>query len=86
MNALYTEYKDLIRQCLVNNYNPKQITDTLYNREMNKYHRTGYKPRVNEINQIVNAIFETKSADKPKHTFDFISPVSNGRTFICRRR
>ena len=82
MKTFYTEYKDLIKQCLINNYNSKQITDTLYNREMNKYYRTGHKPRVNEINQIVNVIFETKSADKPKHIFDFINAVAQGRTLF----
>ena len=84
MNTFYTEYKDLIKQCLTHNYNSKQIADTLYNKEVNRYQRIGFKPRVDEINQIVNAIFETKSVDKPKHsqTFDFINTVSNDRTLF----
>lgn len=82
MNTFYTEYKDLIKNCLIHNYNSKQIADTLYNREMNRYYRVGFKPRVDEINQVVNAIFGTKSADKPKQTFDFINAVANGRTLF----
>jgi len=82
MNTFYTEYKDLIKQCLMHNYNSKQISDTLYNREMNRYYRIGFKPRVDEINQIVNAIFETKSVDKPKQTLNFINAVVQGRTLF----
>jgi hypothetical protein len=49
---------------------------------MNKYYRTGYNPRVNEINQVVNAIFAVKSADKPKQTFNFVNAVAQGRTLF----
>ena len=66
----------------MHNYNSKQISDTLYNMEMNRYYRVGFKPRVNEINQIVNAIFETKSIDKPKQTFNFINAIANSRTLF----
>jgi hypothetical protein len=78
MNTFLNEYNNLITEYITHDYNSKQIIDSLYHQEFIKYLRFGIHPRIDEINNTAQNIFETQNSN----TFDFVSAVQNGRTLF----
>jgi len=78
MNTFLNEYRNLITECVIQNCSPKQIIDSLYHKEIVKYLRFGVDPRIDEINNTVQKIFEVTN----KQTFDFINAVQTDETLF----